>query len=90
MSRIALLYQGCEGQTRKITERIGYCLARAGHETFVSVIADLKDDFSLQSYDGVILGSSIRYGRHHKECYQFIEKHCDQLATIAGYFFPST
>uniref|UniRef100_UPI0021480B7D menaquinone-dependent protoporphyrinogen IX dehydrogenase n=1 Tax=Endozoicomonas sp. YOMI1 TaxID=2828739 RepID=UPI0021480B7D len=87
MSRIALLYQGCEGQTRKITERIGYCLAQAGHETFVSSITDLNDGFSLQSYDGVILGCSIRYGKHHKACYQFVRQYRDQLATIQGYLF---
>ncbi len=87
MSRIALLYLGCEGQTRKITERIGYCLAQAGHEPFVSSITDLKDGFSLESCDGVVLGCSIRYGKHHRECYQFIEKYSDQLARIPSYFF---
>ncbi|WP_066017302.1 menaquinone-dependent protoporphyrinogen IX dehydrogenase [Endozoicomonas atrinae] len=87
MSRIALLYQGCEGQTRKITERIGYCLTQAGHETFLCSIAELKDSFSLNSYDGVVLGCSIRYGKHHREYYQFIEKYSDQLATIPSYFF---
>ena len=87
MSRIALLHQGCEGQTRKITERIGYCLTQAGHEIFVSSIADLKDSFSLDSYDGVILGCSIRYGKHHNESCQFIKKYSDQLARIPSYFF---
>lgn len=87
MSRLALLYMGCEGQTRKITERIDYCLTRSGHDTVVISIAELKDDFSLESFDGVILGSSIRYGKHHRECYQFIEKYSDQLARIPSYFF---
>ncbi len=87
MSRIALLYQGCEGQTRKIAERISYCLTQAGHETFVSSIADLNNGFSLESYDGVILGCSIRYGKHHNECYQFIKKYSDLLAAIPSYFF---
>ncbi len=87
MSRLALLYMGCEGQTRKITERIDYCLTHSGHDTVVISITELKDDFSLESFDGVILGSSIRYGKHHPECYQFIEKYSDQLATIPSYFF---
>lgn len=87
MSRIALLFQGCEGQTRKITERIGHSLTRAGHETFVSSLTDLKENFSLKSYDGVMLGCSIRYGRHHRECYRFIEQHGEQLAAVPGYFF---
>lgn len=87
MSRLALLYMGCEGQTRKIMERIGCCLAQAGHDAFVSSITELKDSFSLESFDGIVLGCSIRYGKHHRACYQFIEKYSDQLATIPSYFF---
>ena len=87
MSRLAMLYIGSEGQTRKIMERISYCLSQSGHETALRSLADLTDHFSLDSFDGVVVGSSIRYGKHHRECYQFIEKYNQQLARKPGYFF---
>nr|MDT0251848.1 menaquinone-dependent protoporphyrinogen IX dehydrogenase [Endozoicomonas sp.] len=87
MSRFALLYMGCEGQTRKIMERIAYCLTQAGHDTFVISITDLKDNFSLELFDGVIVGGSIRYGKHHRECSLFIKQYSDQLSSLPSYFF---
>ena len=87
MSRVVLLYVGCEGQTRKITERIASCLSGYGHEVVVYSLTELSDDFSLAGFDGVVLGSSIRYGKHHKPCYDFICRYGDELAARQGYFF---
>ena len=87
MSRVVLLYVGCEGQTQKITRRIASCLTSHGHEAVVYSLTELSHDFSLAGFDGVVVGSSIRYGKHHKPCYEFITRYADQLATLPGYFF---
>ena len=87
MPRIALLYVGCEGQTRKITEVVGRYLTQAGHSTFVAPLTALPENFCLKSYDAVVIGSSIRYGRHHRSCGQFITRHAQQLAAMPGGFF---
>ena len=87
MPRLALLYVGSEGQTRKIMATIGRFLTRAGHRTLVASLTDLPENFCLESYDGVVLGASIRYGRHHRLCLQFIRQNAEQLATMPGYFF---
>ncbi len=87
MPQIALLYVGCEGQTRKIMERIGCILTQSGHSTFISSLTELSENFCLHSYDSVLISSSIRYGRHHRSCYQFIQQHAGQLAVMPGYFF---
>ena len=87
MSRVVLLYVGCEGQTRKITERIASCLSGCGHQVVVHSLTELSDDFSLAGFDAVVVGSSIRYGKHHKPCYEFISRYGDELAAIQGYFF---
>jgi len=87
MPRLALLYVGSEGQTRKIMETVDRFLTQAGHSTFVASLTDLPERFCLESYDGVILGASIRYGRHHRVCSQFIQQHAGQLAVMPGCFF---
>ena len=87
MSHLALLYAGCEGQTRKIVERMSHCLNRNGHETRALSLGDIPENFSLDGADAVVLGSSIRYGKHHRDCYDFIEKYQHQLVQKLGYFF---
>ena len=87
MPRIALLYVGCEGQTRKITETIGLFLTQAGHSTFIAPLTALTESFCLKSYDGVVIGASIRYGRHHRSCSRFITRNARQLAAMPGCFF---
>lgn len=87
MLRIALLYVGCEGQTRKITEMINFFLSQAGHSTFVASLTALPEGFCLKSYDAVVIGASIRYGRHHRTCKQFITSNARQLAAMPGGFF---
>lgn len=89
MSRLALLFMSCEGQTRKIIDRIGFCLEQSGHSVIIASIDELADDFSLESYDGVILGCSIRYGRHHKAFVEFIHEHQEALTKMPGYFFST-
>lgn len=87
MPRLALLYVGCEGQTRKITEAVGRFLTQAGHSVFIAPLTALPENFCLKSYDAVVIGSSIRYGRHHRSCGQFITRHARQLAAMPGGFF---
>ena len=87
MSRIALLYMTREGQTGKITGRIAALLEQYGHEVFISDIGKNGSDFSLADFDSVVLGCSIRYGRHHKPFRQFIDNNWRQLADKQSYFF---
>lgn len=87
MSRLALLYMTREGQTRKITHHIADALQKKGHEVLISDIGDLKNDFSLEDFDGVILGCSVRYGRHHLPFRRFIVQHAAALSERPSFFF---
>ena len=87
MSRIALLYMTREGQTRKIIKEIGDQLEFAGHKTFISDIRELSQGFFLSDFDSVVLGCSIRYGKHHKPFCRFIDNNQEQLTKMPGYFF---
>ena len=63
MSRVLILYSTVDGQTAKICRRIRHCCLDAGHD---AVIADLEnhDAFNAAHYDTVVVGASIRYGKH--------------------------
>ena len=87
MSHLALLYMTREGQARKVMERIAFCLQEAGHQVSVSAINDLPEHYSLDAFDGVVLGCSIRYGKHHKLFCQFLEKHKDVLEQKPNFFY---
>ena len=87
MSHLALLYMTREGQARKVMERIAFCLQEAGHQVSVAAINELSENYSLDAFDGVVLGCSIRYGKHHKLFCQFVEKHMAVLRQKPNFFY---
>lgn len=87
MAKIVLLYQGREGQTKKIMERVGRGLTHAGFQPRIYAVDHLPEGFSLDHFDGAVLGCSIRYGKHHKAFVEFIREHTSQLQTMPSYFF---
>ena len=61
--RVLILYSTVDGQTLRICRRIRHACLDAGHD---ALIADIEnhDAFNAAHYDGVVVGASIRYGRH--------------------------
>ena len=45
------------------------------------------NDFNLQSYDDIIIGASIRYGKHNKDLYKFISSNKELLLNKRSAFF---
>ena len=48
---------------------------------------DSADSLDFDSFDKIVIGSSIRYGKHHKNIYDFIEKHREMLDSKPNAFF---
>lgn len=83
--KIALIYTSHEGQTKKIMERIQ---AIIGSECECDKIKLMEQpDISLSGYEGVIIGTSIRFGFYHRQIKRFIEKHYKTLETLPNAFF---
>jgi menaquinone-dependent protoporphyrinogen oxidase len=63
MSRILVLYSTVDGHTVKICERIKEVAERNGQAV---TLAELKSslDIDLAPFDQVVIGASIRYGKH--------------------------
>ena len=85
MTKYLFLYSTTDGHTKRICEYIGNILKQQNHEIKIDPISlELK---KLSEYDAIILGASIRYGKHQKSVFNFINKHKDLLETKKSAFF---
>ena len=85
MTKYLFLYSTTDGHTKRICEYIGNILKQQNHEIKIDPISlELE---KLSEYDAIILGASIRYGKHQKSVFNFINKHKDLLEAKKSAFF---
>lgn len=85
MANILLLYSSVYGHTLKIAEFIRDEAASHGHRVDVRPLAQGATDAT--SYDAIVVGSSIRHGKHHAEVVDFVRTNRDLLALVPSAFF---
>lgn len=86
MPNTLIVFSTVDGHTLKICQRIQRVLEGRAHEvTLVAVDEALRMDCS--TFDKIILGASIRYGKHSPLVYEFVGKNREQLARAASAFF---
>ena len=71
LAKIVLIYSTTDGQTKKIIERIKVELAGSNVET---APISRANELELTAFDKVVLGASIRYGKHKPEVFDFVKK----------------
>lgn len=86
LAQILLIYSTTDGHTREICERMVQIMSEQGDTVTLRAIEDAQD-IELQRFDKVILGASIRYGRHGKAVYRFIAENTRLLAQKPNAFF---
>jgi len=86
MASIAFVYSTVDGHTLEICERLAGVLEKGG---FSATLLELKPnvDIDLQPFDQVVIGASIRYGKHRPVVTQFIEDNIELLESKHGAFF---
>jgi menaquinone-dependent protoporphyrinogen oxidase len=86
MVDILIAYSTTDGHTRTICERIRQVLERQGHRaTLVSIAEDPNVD--LQPFDKIVIGASIRYGKHRPAVADFIRRNERLLDARPNAFF---
>ena len=86
MSRILIIFSTTDGHTQTICQRLCQVIEPLGHQvTLVSIDDESKVD--LESFDKIVLGASIRYGKHHKKVYEFIKRNQQLLDSKPNAFF---
>ena len=85
MSSFLFIYSSTDGHTKKICDRIKNFLNDGNLIELVSIEDAKKIDLS--SFEKIIIGASIRYGKHSKELYKFIRLNKDILDQKECAFF---
>ena len=85
MAKILLLHHGVYGQTRKICQRLQAELASLGDEADVVPLVGGAADPS--AYDAIIVGASIRNGKHNPAVFDFIRTRRSLLESKPSGFF---
>ncbi len=86
MSDVLLLFSTVDGHTRQICERMAQTLESDGLRATVQELTP-GSDADLGAYDAVVIGASIRYGKHRPEVAKFIDVHRDSLESMPAAFF---
>ena len=86
MANILIIYSTTDGHTRKICQRLKQVIEQHGHQVKMVTINDAPDA-DLQLFDKIVIGASIRYGKHRPQVYEFIERNQEQLETRPNAFF---
>lgn len=86
MARILIAYSTVDGHTRRICERMQRSLEGEGHAvTLASLSAAGRPDAN--GFEKVVIGASIRYGKHRQEVFDYIEGNRQALAAKPSAFF---
>lgn len=86
MSTLLILYATTDGHTRKICLRLKQVIEEQGHEVTLQSI-DNEADLNMDLFDKIVLGASIRYGKHSRQVYDLINKHQQLLNSKPNAFF---
>jgi menaquinone-dependent protoporphyrinogen oxidase len=86
VANIVFIYSTTDGHTLEICERLQQVVERDGHQ---SSLQELKagSEIELASFDRVVIGASIRYGKHRPDVARFIENNVDVLEAMPSAFF---
>jgi menaquinone-dependent protoporphyrinogen oxidase len=71
MPRILIVYSTVDGHTRKICERLSQWISSDGGEVEV-VSLEQAHAVQLAAFDKIVIGASIRYGKHRPQVAEFV------------------
>jgi len=84
MKKVLILFSTVDNHTQKISARLQSHIEAAGHSV---TLKTLDETCTLEAYDTIIIGASIRYGKHNRKVYEFVEQHKATLDSKPNAFF---
>lgn len=86
MAKILIIYSTTDGHTKEICMRLKQHVTELNNEvTLISI--DDSNPPDLNAFDKIVIGASIRYGKHSRQTYEFIKENQRVLETKANAFF---
>jgi len=80
-----IIYSTTDGQTLAICNRISEIISRDQDTKIVSL--NEANEINISLYSKIIIGASIRYGKHKPELYKFIKRNHSELVAKNSSFF---
>ena len=86
MAKILIIYSTTDGHTREICQRLKQVIEQQAHRvTLISI--DDEPGLDIRQFDKIVIGASIRYGKHSRKVYKFVNKNEQILDKIPNAFF---
>ncbi len=86
MTHTLIAYSTTDGHTPRICERLRQVMTGRGQCVTVLALAQ-ADELDLSGFDQIVIGASIRYGKHQPQVRRFIERHQALLESKPNAFF---
>ena len=86
MGHILILYSSTDGHTLKICNRLKQVIEERENQVTVRRIEDFRE-LDLYAFDKVVVGASIRYGKHSRAVFDFINNNLSLLESKSNAFF---
>jgi len=86
MTNILIIYSTTDGHTKKICQKIRWVLEQYSH---VVKLVSIDDECHVEAelFDKIVIGASIRYGKHNKKVLDFVKQNKDILQNKPAAFF---
>ena len=86
MANILIIYSTTDGHTREICLRLQKVIENTGNQVTLVDVGDAAA-IDLESFDKIVIGASIRYGKHSPAIYEFIKDNTQILDRKPNAFF---
>ncbi|MCU7800272.1 MAG: menaquinone-dependent protoporphyrinogen IX dehydrogenase [gamma proteobacterium symbiont of Lucinoma myriamae] len=86
MSKIIIIYSTTDGHTREICSRLLIIIEKNNNVVTLIPIENVNK-LDLTVFDKIVIGASIRYGKHNAKVYEFINKNRQILDAKPNAFF---
>jgi len=86
MDNLLIAYSSTDNHTQTICERLRGVVEEQGHHVVMTTINDAME-MDIESFNKIVIGASIRYGKHHPQVHEFVSKHQRWLESRPSAFF---
>lgn len=86
MQKTLIIYSTVDGHTIKICSRMKDIIEQQGQSVTLESL-DTVNDKALDTFDTIIIGASIRYGKHRPQVFEFINNNIELLERKENGFF---
>jgi menaquinone-dependent protoporphyrinogen oxidase len=86
MARVLIVYSTTDGQTTRICDRLRSGLESRGDAVTVRPVEAAAGE-DPATFDKIVIGASIRYGKHSRQILDYVGRHAAELASRPSAFF---